>query len=59
MSKEKNRDALVVEYEWLRHFGRELDMQADLVNARLVNIERRLADDDELPGDLSEVDERR
>ncbi len=60
MGESKNENALIAEYEWLRQFGKVLDGQSNLVEARLVEIERQLPDGYMFTGDMSLLmDERR
>ena len=47
----KNEKALIAEYEWLRKLAQTLDSQINLVDARLIEIERQLPDSYAFPGD--------
>jgi hypothetical protein len=51
MRSEKQRE-LIVEYEWLREWARQLDVQAEHVDRRLIEMERHLPDRYTFPGDL-------
>ena len=59
MDNVKKQNALVAEYEWLRQYNKALDLEANLVDARLVEIERVLPDDYTFADDPPGLDERR
>lgn len=59
MNKAKNPKALIAEYEWLRQYDKSLELEANLVDARLVEIERDLPDDYTFIDDPPELNERR
>jgi len=54
-----NEDALIAEYESLRRLAHELDVEANAVDARLIEIEEQLPDHYTFPGDPPLDDLRR
>ena len=47
----KNEEELIAEYERLRRLAHELDVEANAVDARLIEIEDQLPDEYTYPGD--------
>lgn len=46
-----DKDALIAEYERFRRLAHELDVQSEMVDARLIEIENQLPDHYTFPGD--------
>ena len=51
MDASEQTRALIDEYHWLWHLEKTLYWQADQIDARLVEIERKLPDEYTFPGD--------